>query len=176
MWAQAHHDADSPRTPLQCVWHPLCWIRLLASFGGLGDPRTAREHFGGGGPSGFVCWGARFGGLVDLRHHWVDSWTSEPLNIISSQVDFGVQPGGLHCFWVLFCKNPSGLPGGLAPLRSPPLLLQGFRMASGRSVFGSRGSLCSFFLVRTIASAQLDPFPVKVHPHFCAIFVAPGMP
>ena len=160
MWAHAHHDADSPRTPLQCVWHPLCWIRLLASFGGLGDPRTAREHFGGGGPSGLVCWGARFGGLVDLRHHWVDSWTSEPLNIISSQVDFGVQPGGLHCFWVLFCKNPSGLPGGLAPLRSPPLFLQGFRMASGRSIWGSRGSLCSPLLVRTVASVQLDPFPL----------------
>ena len=123
-----------------------------------------------GGPSGLVCWGARFGGLVDLRHHWVDSWTSEPLNIISSQVDFGVQPGGLHCFWVLFCKNPSGLPGGLAPLRSPPLLLQGFRMASGRSVFGSRGSLCRFFLVRTIASAQLDPSPGEGPPTLLCYF------
>ena len=76
MWAHAHHDADSPRTPLQCVWHPLLDSALGMIWWTWRPPNGEGALWWGGAL--WICllgspiWWTRgppapLGGLVDLR-------------------------------------------------------------------------------------------------------------
>ena len=56
--------------------------------------------------------------FAELGHLFVGLGGFEPLNIIKSQVEFGVQPVGLRRFFVNVAKNAVGLPVGLAPPKS----------------------------------------------------------
>ena len=60
----------------------------------------------------------------------------EPLNIIKSQVEFGVQPVGLRRFLGQCCKNAVGLPVGLAPPPSPTVFFAHFHEPSERPSLG----------------------------------------
>ena len=85
----------------------------------------------------------------------------EPLNIIKSQVEFGVQPVGLRRFWGQCCKNAVGLPVGLAPPPSPTVFLLIFMSLPRGPRWGACGSLCSLVAVRIVLIFQLDPLPLR---------------
>ena len=66
MWSKLYNSLDSPRAPLQCLWHLL---------GGLGVLRTSKYYKSPSGLWGPPAWTSYFFGPPLQKPQWTSAWT-----------------------------------------------------------------------------------------------------